>query len=79
MDATPKVRLNAVWKIILKEFRDYVCQDSQARLEKWIGKNNFFKQRACDMTKIDAPCYDMPTHPVELFTSNTTDKALLMG
>jgi len=25
MDGSPKVRLNAVWKIILREFRDYVC------------------------------------------------------
>ena len=79
MEGSPKVRLNAVWKIILKEFRAYVCQDAEARLEKWIGKNHFFDQITCDMMKIDSPCYDMPTHPVELFTSKFTNKELMVG
>ena len=34
--------LNAVWKIILKEFRDFVCQTAEARLERAIGKSNYF-------------------------------------
>ena len=43
MDSADKnAPLNAVWKIIFKEFRDFVCQTAEAKLEKLIGKNNFF-------------------------------------
>jgi hypothetical protein len=79
MDTTPRTRLNAVWKIILKEFREYICLDAEARLEKWIGRNDFFSQSRCDMMKIDSPCFDMPTHLNEIFSSKATNKELLMG
>lgn len=56
-----------------------MCQDAESRLEKWIGKNRFFEEKSCDMSKVDAPCYDIPTNPAELFSSKLTNKELMLG
>ena len=74
-----KAPLNAVWKIIFKEFRDFVCQTAEAKLEKLIGKNNFFLEQHCDLKQADSVVTDMPTNPKELFSSKATSKQLMLG
>ena len=66
---SPLKRLNLFWKVILQEFRDYVCFDASSKLEKLIGPNNFYDQKGCDMNKQDSPCVEKLTNLVELFQS----------
>jgi len=37
MNSSPKTRLNAFWKIILKEFREFVCKEAEIKLEELVG------------------------------------------
>ena len=74
-----KVRINAVWKIIFQEFRDFVCQTAETKLEQLIGKNNFFNEKACNLKSADGQVTHVPTHPDELFKSKTTTKSLMLG
>ena len=54
INSSPRTRLNAFWKVILKAFRDFVCKKAEAKLEKLIGPNNFFGWNTCDMMNQDS-------------------------
>ncbi len=68
INSSPRTRLNTFWKVILREFREFICKETDAKLEKLIGPNNFFECKECDMMNQDSSQYQAePSNVVELF------------
>ena len=55
IEASPKTRFNEIWKILLGEFKTYVVNIAETKLELLIGSNNFFKVVNWDLMKLDSP------------------------
>ena len=51
LEGSPKTRLNAFWKVILKEFKEFVCKEVRTKLERSIGTSKFFDEEGSDMIK----------------------------
>jgi hypothetical protein len=54
MQACPKTRFNAVWKILLAQFKSFVVDEAEAKLAAFVGPNDFFRAINCDLMGLDS-------------------------